>query len=220
MTRIGNTIVDETKLPDEGGGYFDQTPEGVVAEAIHNTRRRYALYYLHKQNGPVALTDLADQVAAWENCSPSEEVPAARCKSVYAALHQTHLPYLEERDLVAFDRDTNEVECSLKNSELDLSLAADRRTTVRWYRVYLLLAGVGTVALGIGWAGVPAFDFVSPLALAGVLIGSYVVASVLHWHDVYRWHRRMDGMPPDFLISIDRDASSGTAGIEAAEDGT
>lgn len=198
------------ELPNAQVSHTDQAVERVIAEAIHNTRRRYALYYLHKQSGPVELPELVRQVASWESCRRPDEVPEALRKSVYSSLQQTHLPYLEERGLVVFDRETNEVECQLKNSQLDLCLAADPRTTVRWYRVYLLLATVGGLLLGAMWAGVQPFARVQPVALTGILVGSFMVASGVHWYDVYRWRRRMDEMPPDFFISINRDTTGRT----------
>lgn len=207
----------EATLPNAQADHADRAPERVVAEAINNTRRRYALYYLHKQNGPVELPKLVRQVASWENYCQPEEVPVAQRKSVYSALHQTHLPYLEERGLVAFDHETNEVKCQLEDSELDLSLAADPRTTVQWYRVYLLLAAAGGSLLGATWVGVQPFARVPPMVLAGVLVSSYVVSSIVHWYDVYRWRCRMNGMPPDFFISIDH---STVSRAEADEDGT
>ena len=136
------------------------------------------------------------EVASWERCCDPEEVAVAKRKSVYSALHQTHLPYLEERGLVAFDRETNEIEWLLENSEVDLSLAADPRKTVRWYRVYLLLAGVSGPLPGSVWAGLPAFARVPPIALAVVLVSSYAATSVAHWYDVHRWRRCTDGMVP------------------------
>lgn len=222
MSGMANTTSRRTELTDAQGDHAER----IVAEAIHNTRRRYALYYLHKRNGPVDLQELVRQVASWENCSHLEDVPVAQRKSVYSALHQTHLPYLEERGLVVFDRETNEVECLLENSELNLSLAADLQTTVRWHRVYLVLTGIGAFVLGGFWAGVPPLARVSPVAVAAILVGTYAVASVSHWYDVYQWRRRVNGTPPDFVISIDRDSESDDAGIgraargDAGEDAT
>lgn len=197
-----------------------QAPEQVVAEAIQNARRRYTLYYLHKKKAPVELTDLVLQVAAWENCCQPEDVPVAQRKSVYSALHQTHLPYLEERGIVEFDRETNEIECPLNNSEFELSLANDQRTTVRWFRVNLLVAGVGTVVLAGQVANVPLFDLISPLMLASVLVVSHLILGVFHWYDVHRWRDRMSEMPPDYLISIDRETTSWTSQYDSTQNET
>lgn len=215
MSRSENTISDRTGVSSAQGDYIER----LVAEAIHNVRRRYALYYLHKQNKPVILKELVRRVASWENCCQPAEVPIAQYRSVYSSLYQTHLPYLEERGLVKFDRDANEVRCLLDNSKLNFSLAADRRTTVQWYRVYLLLAGVGASVFGGKWAGFPSFDYLSPHVLTAVLVCSYAVMSALHWYDVYRWRCRKEGMPPDFIITFDPASTGGNAETDADKDG-
>jgi hypothetical protein len=37
---------------------------------------------------------------------------------------------------------------------VELSLANDPRTTIRWYRVYLLVSAVASLVVGLAWAGV------------------------------------------------------------------
>lgn len=201
MSKTANTKSRRVESDDAQEGWEERTPVRLIAEAIYNTRRRYALYYLHKRDGPVELKELVRQVAAWENFCDPEDGPSSKRNSVYSSLHQTHLPYLEECGLVEFDRGANEIECLIENSEL--SFAADRHTSVRWDRVYLLLAGLGSVAFSTIWIDVPSFEYVPPVLITGVLVCSYLVASVFHWYDVHRWRRRKEGMPPDFTISSD-----------------
>lgn len=193
------------------------TAEREVAEAIQNTRRRYVLYYLYKHDGSVGFQKLVDQVSTWESYPTDGEIPDSTRDSVYATLHQHHLPYLEERGLVRWDRETNRVECQLQDATWDLVLANDPRTTIRWHRVYLLGAALGLLVTGLAWAGVGPLGAVSGVVIAGAVTLVFVLLSVGHLYDVYRWNRRMEGMPPDFVISVDDSAPPNESDAEAGE---
>lgn len=38
-----------------------------IFDLLSKERRRYAVYYLEKQDGPVSIDEVADQVAEWES---------------------------------------------------------------------------------------------------------------------------------------------------------
>lgn len=68
-------------------------------------RRRYALRELQQHTDPMALADLADEIAIRENEKPLSEVPAEEVKRIYMSLYHTHIPKLEEADLVHYDQE-------------------------------------------------------------------------------------------------------------------
>jgi DNA-binding transcriptional ArsR family regulator len=39
--------------------------QDVIFDILSSPRRRYVLYYLRKEGGPIDLTQLAERVAAW-----------------------------------------------------------------------------------------------------------------------------------------------------------
>lgn len=211
MASIKTTITDKLGGQNATNEIGDRPPKRVIAEAIRNARRRYTVYYLYKQNRPVSLTDLVDQVAAWENCTTPDEVTPDQRKSVYAALKQLHLPYLEERNLVSVDHEHDRVESRLRDAAVELSLAKDPHTTFRWYRTYLLVSGVASLVMGLAWADVLPVGEVS-LYITGLVILVYTVISVIYWYDIFRWNRSMEKMPPDFLVSVDQTAPAESEG--------
>jgi membrane protein implicated in regulation of membrane protease activity len=71
--------------------------------------------------------------------------------------------------------------------------------------VYLALTLVGFVVLGLSMLGVPPFGALSGFTLAWLLFALFALASLLYRYDVYRWERRTDEMPPDFVLTLGED---------------
>lgn len=218
----------ERKRPVVRDGFLGHS-DLLVAEIVLNRRRRYVLYYLHEQSDPTPLKDVARQVAAWEDVTTPEEVARVRTRAVYASLRRSHIPYLEARGLVTYDAGSDRVTCRVDDPALEVFLANDYRTSVPWYLVYLALTVLSTVFLVLARSGVRPFSELRPVVVAAVIVVAFAVASVLHWYDVYRWRRRTENEPPDFLVSVEEDltppdeedrenAGSGENG-ESGEDG-
>lgn len=176
--------------------------EAQVFDAAKNLRRRYALYYLKSEGGSVELGDLAEQIAAWENDTTVEEVTADQRKSVYSALYQTHLPKLEEAGILTYDRGSNVVRFTEHAENLDLYLASDPRTTLRWERLYLGLGTGAVLVVGLSGLGVGPFATISGLAWAGIVAVAFVAVALAHTYDRYLWRRRFDGAAPDFALEL------------------
>jgi hypothetical protein len=76
-------------------------PEGSIqrSELFHllsNHRRRYALHACKRRELPITLSDLAEQVAAWENDKSVAELNYQERRRVYTSMQQTHLPAMED----------------------------------------------------------------------------------------------------------------------------
>lgn len=177
--------------------------ERLVAEVLLNRRRRHVLYYVTERSGPVSVKNLALQVAAWERSTTPNEVPTAHGESVSSSLRRTHLPYLEARGFVTYDRHGDRVTGTVDDPTVELCVANDPRATVAWHKVYLVLTVISTLLLGLAQVGVPPFDDLRPLTTAALIVAMFATASVAYWFDVYRWRRRNEGNPPDFLVSVD-----------------
>jgi len=63
--------------------------QDVVFDILSSSRRRYVLYRLREAEGPVELTELAEQVAAWENDTETDQITEQERKRVYVSLYQT-----------------------------------------------------------------------------------------------------------------------------------
>lgn len=78
---------------------------------LSRERRRYALYCLQQYQNPMALADLADEVARFEHDEQRvAEIPAEDVKSVYMTLYHTHLPKMEDAGIIEYDQNTDSVQ--------------------------------------------------------------------------------------------------------------
>lgn len=135
-------------------------------QILSNSRRRYIIYYLSQDGPELSLKDLATKVAAVEGEMAESEVTPDERQRVYISLYQTHLPKLQDADVVTYDED-----------ERTVALTDDIRSRgffwmndiddepASWLGYYLaltvaswLLAGGVALSLPlfttIGWAGV------------------------------------------------------------------
>jgi len=152
--------------------------QDVVFDILSRGRRRYVLYTL-KQEGPMELTDLAERVAAWENDIDVEDLEKQQRKRVYVSLYQTHVPKLRDAGLVAYDEDDQVV--SLRSNADDIArYLDDEQQRFPWQYVYLGIALVGLLVVGLSAAAVPPFDAVSQTLVAFVLVVALLLTAVAH----------------------------------------
>jgi hypothetical protein len=174
-----------------------------VFDAVKNLRRRYVLYYLQRYGGRVELGELAEQVAAWENDTTVSEVSPSQRKSVYSALHQTHLPKLEAAGVLRYDAERSIVRASDTAAGLDMQLASDPQTSLPWHQLYLALAGVSLLLLASVWVSLYPFSILSGVQYALLVIAAFGVTALGHTYDLRRWRRRADSAAPDFILELD-----------------
>ena len=179
-----------------------RTSREEVFDAVKNLRRRYVLYYLQRYGGPVELGELAEQVAAWENDATVSEVSPGQRKSVYSALHQTHLPKLEAAGVLRYDPNRSLVRSTEEAAKLDLQLASDPQTSVQWHQLYLGLAMASLLVLASVWTNLYPFALLTGVEYALLVITVFGVTALLHTHDLRRWRRRANGAAPDFILEV------------------
>lgn len=102
----------------------DLSPDALFT-ILSDGRRRYALRYLSQKVGAVSLTDLAEQIAIWE-----ETLTQDRFERVLTGLYHVHVPKLEEAGLVRYDARQETVElletAAQATAHLDLVTAETR----------------------------------------------------------------------------------------------
>lgn len=81
-----------------------------IFDLLSKERRRYALYYLERQDGPVSVDELAEQVIEWETDPAAVSLPEERFERVEIELHHNHLPKASEAEYVEYDPESEEVE--------------------------------------------------------------------------------------------------------------
>lgn len=90
---------------------LQQTQERIntIFNVIAHHRRRYALRELQRHEKPMALADLADEIAVRENEAAITDIPAEEVKRIYMSLYHTHIPKLAEASLVHYDQERDTV---------------------------------------------------------------------------------------------------------------
>ena len=137
-----------------------------VFEALKNPRRRTLLRRLDSSDGPMALGDLAEHVAAVENDKPVAAVTSKERKRVYVSLYQCHLPKLDSMQLVEFNKDRGRVAIGSCASHLDPYLYPTESSSS------LTVHGVGIVAAGaVVFSGGAIAGLITPITAAAVLFG-------------------------------------------------
>lgn len=74
-----------------------------VFRALADHRRRCICHYLARSDGPMAVTELAELVAASMSEKTRAVLTSAEIEKTRAELHQMHLPKLEEVGIVDYD---------------------------------------------------------------------------------------------------------------------
>ncbi|WP_266077833.1 DUF7344 domain-containing protein [Haladaptatus caseinilyticus] len=166
-----------------------------VFEVLKSPRRRYALYFLRREGGTVELSDLTEQVAAWENDTTPTELTSDQRKRVYISLYQTHLPKLDDARIIEYDREDGVVSLSRRARELDTYLGDVSRPEIPWDRYYLALS-LGSILLVLGvWFEIYPFVLLPGIATAMIILVAYALSAIGQYF--YYRRRTVKGTPPE-----------------------
>ena len=156
----------------------DTSRRGEIFDLLSNRRRRYAIHYCKQVGEPVTLSDLAEQVAAWELDKDVEALTSAERKRVYTALQQSHLPTLERADVIEFEDHT--IELTDEAAALEVYLDIVPPDSIPWGVYYLGLSALGFVVLAGVWAEVVPTGPVPALGWAALVLALVAASAVAH----------------------------------------
>lgn len=166
---------------DAGGPADDQTPsQDQVFEILSNRRRRFVFHYLKRERREVYLRELAEHVAAWENDKPIAELTSMETKRVKTALHQHHLPKMDQSGFVAYDSSRETVELADAVADLEVYLDVVPGGDVPWSLYYLGLSVLGLVVLGGAWTDLGPFASIPDLSGAVFIAVVLLVSAAVH----------------------------------------
>lgn len=172
--------------------------EEVVFSVLSNRRRRFALHALCQHGGDAAdLGWLAKRVAAWEAGVSPAEVDSDTRKSCYVSLQQSHLPKVDEADIVSFDKRAGVVRPTPAAEELDIYFDIVTEPEIPWHGYYLGLAAVGAALLTALWTDALLFIALPDLAWMTFLVAALVVSALAHTYFARRRKLGSDGPPPE-----------------------
>lgn len=165
---------DAPTREDESDSVTDQEMYTILS----NGRRFAVLQRLADHGGPMEFGELVETVAADEFDVPVGDLDQKQERRVYVALHQNHLPYLEEHGLVEWNRNRGVVRLADATS-LDRYL---ERTDQRGPRSFRSALGLSLLSLCVAVVYLAdigaAFDsaFFDPLLVVTLLL--FVAAGV------------------------------------------
>ena len=172
--------------------------EDEVFEVFSNQRRRYTFHYLKRADRTVYLRELAEQVASWEYDKPIDELTSKELKRVKTALHQHHLPKMDDSDFVAYDNQRETVEITDEAADLTVYLDVVPQLDVPWSLYYVGLATLGMAVLLGKWANVTVLSGVRYSTLTIVFTTAYLLSGLVHTYINHSRHQFGGaGEPPD-----------------------
>jgi len=179
---VSEGAVEPPEPPDEEQATASERHQlslDTIFDALKNARRRRALTYLDAADGPIPIGELAERIAADENDKTTDEISYAERKRVYVALYQSHLPKLDDMDIVSYDKPRGVV--TLRENATQLRPYLVRRpATRRWHRYYAVVVVLGALALAGSWL-LASSMLVAQLVLLGVMLAVVACATAHTW---------------------------------------
>ena len=152
-------------------------PQDTVFDILSNPRRRYVLYYLRQEDGPVELTTLAEHVAAWENETDIDALGDQQRKRVYVSLYQTHVPKLHDAGVVRYDKDEGTVELAEEARSIDEYLTQPT-DDVPWQMIYIAEAAAGALLLLLAIYDVSVFASVPETVVSLIIVLAFTATAI------------------------------------------
>jgi len=172
----------------------DPPDKGEVFDLLSNHRRRHVIHYCKREEGEVTVSDLAEQIAAWENDKTVEEIDHAERKRVYTSLQQTHLPTLADAQMIHYDNST--VELTDRADELDVYLDVVPGGSIPWPVYYLGLSAIGFGVLGGVAAGILPTDAFPAVGWAALVVAAFAVSAAVHLYESRQFQLGEGETPP------------------------
>lgn len=158
----------------------DEMPDrGEIFDLLSNHRRRYTIHFC-KQNGdgPVTVSDLAEQVASWELDKEISELTSAERKRVYTSLQQTHLPTLDRAGMVLYEN--GEVELTKQAATMEVYMDIVPGNSIPWGEYYLGLSIIGALVLAGVWFEILPTETVPELGWAFAVLVLFAGSAAYH----------------------------------------
>jgi len=154
--------------------------EDEVFEVLSNRRRRFVIHALKRAEEPVGLSDLSTRVTAWELDVDPDEVGYEDRRNVYSTLRRTHLPKLEEKNVVTVHEEESLVEPTAELEELDIYVEVLRSREIPWSLYYVGLAGVAVSLLLAVATGTPGFAGLDAIDVGAFTVTAFGISAVAH----------------------------------------
>lgn len=163
--------------------------EEAIFEILSNERRRHVLHYLeHQDSDVVSLGELAEQVAAWEYDKSIAALTSTERKRIKNALHQFHLPKMEDCGFLEYDRNRGIIALTDVAADLEVYVEVVPRKDIPWGPYYVVLTALHIPIILGHWFAIAPFR---RIPLAAILIFFVVAVSVSGLVHTYNSYSRM-----------------------------
>jgi DNA-binding transcriptional ArsR family regulator len=191
----------DTDSRDGGDSKQIQLSQDEIFDVLSNRRRRFVVHALKHEEEPVDFSTLSERVTAWELGVDPGDVQYEERRNVYSTLRRTHIPKLEEKNVVTVDEEADLVAPTPALDDVEIYIEVVRDREIPWSFYYLGLGGLtGSILLAIG-VDVPGFAGISPLS-ASVFATTLFGVSALTHHFIGPYARFGEGdRPPELRDS-------------------
>ena len=149
-------------------------------DLLSNRRRRFVLHALKRMEEPVELTELSTYVAAWEMEMEPEEIDSEDRRSVHVTLRRTHLPKLDEKNVIQFNESENTIRSADLLDDIEVHIEVLQGEEISWSLYYIGLAGVCGLLLIAVITEAPIFGAFEPLHVGWLTAIVFGVSAVIH----------------------------------------
>jgi hypothetical protein len=163
---------------------------------LSDQRRRYAIHHLKQSNTAVSVQDLAEQVAAWENEKPIEQLNSQERKRVYISLYQSHLSTLDEEGIIRYDKENGLVELTDAADDLDIYFQVVAANDIPWSIFYIGLTIAFSALVGLTYAGVGILERSQLIIVTIGMLVTYTATGIIQTIQRNRMELGDSGPPP------------------------
>lgn len=158
-----------------------EVSEDELFDVLGNQRRRFAVHLLKKKSDEtIAIGDMAEQIAAWENGIEMTEITGNERKRVYTALQQSHLPMMDDVGVVRFNKDRGVVEPTPALQDVDLYMDVVEGREIPWSTYYIGLSGVAGALAGAVWFGAWPLTLLPEFAWTVAIVVAFAFSALAH----------------------------------------
>jgi len=169
-----------TTSVNESNANEDEISRDDLYHVLSNRRRRFVIHALKRKERPVDISELSTYITAWETGVDPGEVDYEDQRSVYGTLKGTHLPNLEENNIISVDTEENVIRPTAKLEKIDIYVEAISSKEIPWSQYYTGLSGVAVALLFAVAVEAPILGALDPLEVGIFTVTAFGMSSVVH----------------------------------------
>ncbi|AEH38165.1 DUF7344 domain-containing protein [Halopiger xanaduensis] len=179
-TELGTDAGDRAGNQSDATGTEPILTEDELFEILSNRRRRHILHELMREGDTLDIGTLSQQIAAWEDGLELHEVTSSDRKRVYTALHQSHLPKMDEAGVVDFNQDRGTVSPTPALEDVEIYMDIVRGREIPWSDYYLGLTGLSGLLLAAVSLSLGPFAAISHASWGVFVVVAFGISALAH----------------------------------------